>query len=324
MPHEMDKRNGDGCHQTAESLDAQSKVPLAIIGYACRLPGGAVDAESYWQLLTDGVDAVSEIPADRWNTKAFSGRAGLQGKSASRWGGFLNEIDQFEPECFGISPREAQYIDPQQRLLLETTYDALEQAGIPHESLAGSKTGVFVGVSTGDYGQIQRNPTTQRGLSPFTAQGCSMSIAANRISYCLDLRGPSFIVDTACSSSLVALDRAAKSLADGESELAIVGGVNIIINPETFISFSQASMLSPDGRCKAFDASANGFVRAEGGGAFVLKRLDDAVRDGDQVHGVIIGSGTNQDGRTGGISMPNPEAQEDLLRDVYTDSGVDP
>ena len=328
MPQKLDATNNDQTPKTNNKNNNdqshQAGVPLAIIGYACRLPGGVVDGESYWQLLTEGIDAVSEIPTDRWNTRAFSGRAGLQGKSASRWGGFLDEIDQFEPECFGISPREAQYIDPQQRLLLETTYDALEQAGIPYESLAGSKTGVFVGVSTGDYGQIQRNPTTQRGLSPFTAQGCSMSIAANRISYCLDLRGPSFIVDTACSSSLVALDRAAKSLADGESELAIVGGVNIIINPETFISFSQASMLSPDGRCKAFDASANGFVRAEGGGAFVLKRLDDAVRDGDQVHGVIIGSGTNQDGRTGGISMPNPEAQEDLLRDVYTDSGVDP
>jgi acyl transferase domain-containing protein/NADPH:quinone reductase-like Zn-dependent oxidoreductase/thioesterase domain-containing protein/SAM-dependent methyltransferase/acyl carrier protein len=327
MPHETDSNatNGQRSH-AAPSGDSptRTKTPLAIIGYACRLPGGVVDAASYWQLLTEGIDAVSEVPSDRWNVKAFSGRAGLQGKSASRWGGFLDQIDQFEPECFGISPREARYIDPQQRLLLETTYDALEQAGIPYESLAGSRTGVFVGVSTGDYGQIQRNPTTQRGLSPFTAQGCSMSIAANRISYCLDLRGPSFIVDTACSSSLVALDRAAKSLADGESELAIVGGVNIIINPETFISFSQASMLSPDGRCKAFDASANGFVRAEGGGAFVLKRLDDAVRDGDHVYGVIIGSGTNQDGRTGGISMPNPEAQEDLLRDVYTDFGVDP
>lgn len=307
-----------------KSQNGSGDQPLAVIGYACRLPGQVIDGPSYWQLLTEGRDAITEVPTDRWSTKAFASRAGIRGKSASRWGGFLDQIDQFEPACFGISPREAHHIDPQQRLLLEMTFEALENAGQATVPLAGSRTGVFVGVSTGDYGQLQRGPAAQWGLSPFTASGCSLSIAANRISYCLDLRGPSFIVDTACSSALVAFDRAVKSLQEKESDLAIVGGVNVIINPETFISFSQASMLSPDGRCKAFDASANGFVRSEGGGVFLLKRLDEAIRDGDPIRGVVLGSGTNQDGRTSGISMPNAEAQEALLKEVYRDSGIDP
>ncbi len=306
------------------STSASPAEPLAIVGYACRLPGGITDGTSYWQLLEERRDAVTEIPEDRWSHLAYSSGPGKNGKSASRWGGFLDKIDQFEPGLFGISPREAQYIDPQQRLLLETTAEALEHAGIPAESLAGSRTGVFVGISTGDYGQIQRDRQSQRGLSAFTAQGSSLSIAANRISYCLDLRGPSFIVDTACSSALMAFDRGCKSLLDRESDMIIVGGVNIIINPETFISFSAASMLSPDGRCKAFDASGNGFVRAEGGGAIVVKRLSDAVRDHDPIQAIVLGSGANQDGRTGGISMPNPDAQEALLREVYHNSQVDP
>ena len=309
---------------TPHSTSASPAEPLAIVGYACRLPGSITDGTSYWELLEKRRDAVTEIPEDRWSKLAYSAGPGMNGKSASRWGGFLDNIDQFEPGLFGISPREAQYIDPQQRLLLETTAEALEHAGIPAESLAGSRTGVFVGISTGDYGQIQRDRQSQRGLSAFTAQGCSLSIAANRISYCLDLRGPSFIVDTACSSALMAFDRGCKSLLDHESDMIIVGGVNIIINPETFISFSAASMLSPDGRCKAFDASGNGFVRSEGGGALVVKRYSDAIRDRDPIQAIVLGTGANQDGRTGGISMPNPDAQEALLREVYQNSQVDP
>jgi acyl transferase domain-containing protein/NADPH:quinone reductase-like Zn-dependent oxidoreductase/thioesterase domain-containing protein/NADP-dependent 3-hydroxy acid dehydrogenase YdfG/acyl carrier protein len=305
--------------------DMTPAAPLAIIGYGCRLPGGVVDGPSFWNLLCEGRDAVREIPPDRWNARSlFSATPGIVGHSATKWAGFLDEIDQFEPECFGISPREAAYIDPQQRLLLETTWEALEHAGVPVASLAGTRTGVFIGISTGDYGRIQALPTQLRGLSAFTAQGTSLSIAANRISYCLDLRGPSFIVDTACSSSLVALDRAAKSLRERESDLAIVGGVNVIISADTFVSFSQASMLSPEGRCKAFDASARGFVRAEGAGVVLVKRLDEALHAGDRILAVLLATGVNQDGRTSGMAMPNGAAQEALLRQVYLDGGIAP
>src|SRR5581483_5049483 len=187
-------------------------APLAIIGYGCRLPGGVEDGASFWKLLCDGRDAVREVPPERWNAHALFSSRLVPGKTTSKWAGLHDQIDQFEPECFGISPREAAYIDPQQRLLLETAWEAIEHAGIPVDSLAGSRTGVFVGISTNDYAQIQSIPPDLRGLTAFTAQGTSFSIAANRISYCFDLRGPSFIVDTACSSSLVALDRATKSL----------------------------------------------------------------------------------------------------------------
>jgi acyl transferase domain-containing protein/NADPH:quinone reductase-like Zn-dependent oxidoreductase/acyl carrier protein len=305
--------------------DMTPAAPLAIVGYGCRLPGGVTDGASFWNLLCEGRDAIREVPPDRWSASSvFSPAPGIVGRSATKWAGFLDEIDQFEPECFGISPREAAYIDPQQRLLLEMTWEALEHAGVPAESLAGSRTGVFVGISTGDYGRIQSLPSHLRDLSAFTAQGTSLSIAANRISYCLDLRGPSFIVDTACSSSLVALDRAAKSLREHESDLAIVGGVNVIISADTFVSFSAASMLSPDGRCKAFDASARGFVRAEGGGIVLLKRLDEALHAGDRILAVLVASGVNQDGRTSGMAMPNGAAQEALLRQVYGDAGIAP
>lgn len=256
--------------------------------------------------------------------QAFYSRTSAKGRSISRWGGFLDQINLFDPACFGISAREAQFIDPQQRMLLEATYEAFQHAGLAIDRLAGSRTGVFVGISSLDYSHLQQGGESLRGLSPFTAQGCTLSIAANRLSYCWDLRGPSFIVDTACSSTLVAFDRAARSLQSGESDMVVVGGVNAIITPETFVNFSQAQMLSPDGRCRAFDASANGFVRAEGVGAFILKRLDDAIRDGDRILSLVLGTGCNQDGRTSGMAMPSVDAQEALLREVYTNGGIDP
>ena len=302
-----------------------SAVPLAIIGYGCRLPGGVDDGPSFWKLLAEGRDAVREIPPDRWNTRAmYREKPGLAGKTNSKWAGLLDQIDQFEPECFGISPREAAFIDPQQRLLLETTWEALEHAGVAVDSLAGSRTGVFVGICLPEYGHLQTVPPDLRGLNAFTGQGTSLGIAANRISYWLDLHGPSFIVDTACSSSLVALDRAVKSLRQNESDCAIVGGVNIIISPALFVSFSQASMLSPEGRCKSFDASAHGFVRAEGAGVVLLKRLDDALAAGDRIHAVVLETGINQDGRTSGMAMPNGAAQETLVREVYAAAGIAP
>ncbi|MFA6240047.1 MAG: beta-ketoacyl synthase N-terminal-like domain-containing protein, partial [Candidatus Hydrogenedentales bacterium] len=304
-------------------MTGTSLIPVAILGYGCRFPGGVSNGPDFWDLLRSGRDAVVEVPPDRWSAEAYySARQGIAGKSLSRWGGFLDRIDEFEPECFGMSPREAAFVDPQQRLLLETTWEALEHAGLSISSLAGSRTGVFVGISNVDYGHVQSLPTHQRGLGPFTATGSSSSIAANRISYCLDLRGPSMSMDTACSSALVALDIAVKHLCAGQADLAIAGGANIILAPETFIMFSSAFMLSPDGRCKAFDASANGFVRAEGAGVVVLKRLEDALRDHDPIQAVIVASGTNQDGRTGGISLPNVDAQEQLLRDVYSEARI--
>ncbi|PYT07788.1 MAG: polyketide synthase, partial [Acidobacteria bacterium] len=307
-------------------MNSKQPVPgeaIAIIGAGCRFPGGVTDLEAFDRLLRNGGDAIREVPADRWSTLAFASDApGVPGKTYSRWGGFLTNIDHFEPEAFGISAREAALMDPQQRLLLEVVWEALENAAIPLSGLAGSRTGVFVGISTFDYAHLQSTPTSKRSLQSFTALATSLSIAANRLSYCLDVRGPSFVVDTACSSSLVALDRAVKSLQSGECDLAIVGGVNALLLPEIFISFCAASMLSPDGRCKAFDASANGFVRAEGAGALVLRAAANAKSD--RVHAVILGSGVNQDGRTTGLAMPNGEAQAQLLRAVYGRLGIDP
>ncbi len=247
--------------------DPKNREPIAIVGMGCRFPGGAVDPASYWNLLVNGVDAITEIPPDRWDVDTFyHAQPGTSGKSYARRGGFIRDIDQFEPECFRISPREAAFMDPQQRLLLEVVWEALEDAGISATRFEGSSTGVFVGISTWDYAQIQTSPTDQRALSSFSALGTSLSIAANRISYCFDLHGPSMAVDTACSSSLVAVDRALSSLRNGECGMAIAGGVNVITAPETVISYCAASLLSPEGRCAAFDAGATGFVRGEGAG----------------------------------------------------------
>jgi len=298
---------------------------IAIIGAGCRLPGGITDLDSLDRLLRAGVDAIEEIPLDRWSMPAFASEtAGVPGKTYSRWGGFLANIDQFEPEAFGISPREAAVMDPQQRLLLEVTWDALQDASIPQSEIAGGRTGVFVGISTFDYAQLQSAPWSKRSLQSFTALGTSLGIAANRLSYCLDVHGPSFIVDTACSSSLVALDRAVKSLQSGECDTAIVGGVNVLLLPDVFISFCAASMLAPDGRSKAFDASADGFVPAEGAAAVVLRTAQHARARGDRVHALILGSGINQDGRTAGLAMPNRESQIELLRQVYGAIRLDP
>jgi acyl transferase domain-containing protein/ubiquinone/menaquinone biosynthesis C-methylase UbiE/acyl carrier protein len=297
--------------------------PIAIIGMGCRFPGGANSPVAFWKLLRDGVDAIREIPPERWDIDAYyHPDRELPGKTYSRHGGFLDRVDLFDAEFFGISPREASRISPQQRLLLEVAWEALEDAGLPIDRLAGSATGVFIGISTEEYGEEQIGDI--RGINAYTLTGAALSIAANRISYALDLHGPSFIVDTACSSSLVATHCACQSIWKGESELALVGGVNLLLRPERFVGFSRASMLSPDGRCRAFDARANGYVRSEGAGAVVLKPLARAVADGDAIYAVIRGTGVNQDGRTTGLSLPNEAAQEALLRSVYASAGVDP
>lgn len=307
----------------ASSEQKMTHEPIAIIGMSCRFPGGVVSPNDFWELLKNGVDAIVEIPDDRWDKDAlFSQDRGKPGRTYIKWGGFLNNIDQFDPEFFGISPREAAHIDPQQRLLLEVAYESLEHAGLPLEPLRGSRTGVFVGLFIHDYAHIQLFDRDR--IDAYTGTGTSMSIAANRISYLYDLRGPSVALDTACSSSLVALHQACESLRTGACDMVLAGGVNAILRPEMTIAMSKASMLSPDGRCHSFDAAANGYVRAEGAGMVVLKRLADAERDCDLIHAIIKSTASNQDGRTKGISVPNGEAQEALVREAHALAGIAP
>ncbi len=296
--------------------------PIAITGIGCRFPGGANDPKAFWKLLQNGTDAVGEVPESRWSRKAFyDSRPGLRGRSVSKWGGFLESIERFDAGFFGISAREAAFIDPQHRLLLETAWEALEDAGeMPQEP----RTGVFVGISTTDYAHIHVSQEDHDGLDIWSPTGGVASIAANRISYCLNLHGPSLAVDTACSSSLVALHLACQSLQNRECLVALAAGVNALIFPAPFISFSQGGMLSPDGRCKAFDASANGFVRAEGAGVVVLKPLKAALESSDLIYAVIAGTAVNQDGRTAGLTFPSREAQAQLLRESLKKSGIAP
>ena len=298
---------------------------IAIIGIGCRFPGGVNDTESFWKLLAEGRDAVSEVPADRWNIERFyDTEMGLTGKSIAKRGGFLDEIDQFDPRFFGISPREAPYIDPQQRLLLETAWEAIEDAGQVLDFEKGTDIGVFMGVSHNDYQTIQGGSTDRKGISAHSPIGTAHSIAANRISYCFNLSGPSLAMDTACSSALTAVHLACESLRTGRCKMAMAGGVTVMITPDGFIGFSQAGMLSPDGKCKAFAAEANGFVRGEGAGVVLLKPLSQAIADGDPIHGVILGSSLNQDGHTNGISLPSAAAQAQLVRDTCAYAGVLP
>jgi acyl transferase domain-containing protein len=301
------------------------KDRIAIIGVGCRFPGGVNDPESFWKLLVDGREAVSEVPADRWNVKRFyDAESGIPGKSIAKRGGFIDGLDQFDPQFFGISPREAPYVDPQQRLLLETAWEAIEHAGIILDFEKGTDLGVFVGISHNDYQIIQGTPWDSSGVSPHSPIGTAHSIAANRISYCLNLRGPSVAMDTACSSALTAVHAACEHIWAGRGDAALAGGVTVMITPGGFIGFSQASMLSPEGRCAAFDASASGFVRGEGAGMVLLKRLSKAMEDGDPIHGIIVGTSINQDGHTNGISLPSPDAQARLVRDACADAGVPP
>ena len=296
--------------------------PIAIIGIGCRFPG-ANNPAAFWQLLRDGVDAIGEVPADRFDQRAFyDPDPSVPGKMNTRWGGFLEHVDQFDANFFGISPREAARMDPQQRLLLEVAWEALQDAGQVPERLAGTRAGVFIGVATNDYGRLQWNDLER--VDAYAGTGNALSIAANRISYLFDFRGPSLAIDTACSSSLVAVHLACNSLRSGESTLALAGGVNLILSPAIAINFTKAGAMAPDGRCKTFDARANGYVRSEGTGVVVLKPLSKALADGDPIYAVIRGSAVNQDGRSNGLMAPNPLAQEAVLREAYRRAGVSP
>tara|TARA_R110002049_G_scaffold4601_6_gene32873 strand:+ start:59422 stop:66123 length:6702 start_codon:yes stop_codon:yes gene_type:complete len=311
---------------TAASPDRDDRGDdIAIIGIGCRFPGGADNPERYWDLLKSGTDAISETPADRWSLQKYYASGGsLPGKTQSKWGGYVDGIDQFDPQLFGISPREAASMDPQQRLLLEVTWRAFEDAGQRVENIAGSAVSVFTGISSFDYAVAGLSYQDRGVISPYSNTGGSSSIAANRISYCFDLRGPSVAVDTACSSSLVAVHMACESLKSGDCEMALAGGVNALILPDFYVAFSQLGVLSPDGRCKTFDARANGYVRSEGAGMVLMKPLRAAVRDGDSIYAVIRATALNQDGRTQGMTVPSQSAQETLLRSACQRGGVKP
>ncbi len=295
--------------------EATGDDAVAIIGMGLRFPGGANDAASFWRLLRDGVDAITPVPADRFDVDAVhADEAATPGRTNSRFGGFLAGIDLFDESFFGIAPREAAAMDPQHRLLLEVAWHALENAAIAPGSLAGSDTGVFVGLSTHDYEQRVLPADDLGRIDAYGGTGNAHSAAAGRLAYVLGLEGPAMAIDTACSSSLVAVHQAAQALRAGECRLALAGGVNVILNPELAVNFAQARMLAPDGRCKAFAAEADGYVRSEGCGLVVLKRLADAEADGDPILAVVRGSAVNQDGRSNGLTAPNGPAQEKVVR----------
>ncbi|MFI7123134.1 SDR family NAD(P)-dependent oxidoreductase [Amycolatopsis sp. NPDC049868] len=296
---------------------------VAIIGIGCRFPGGATGPASLWKVLADGTDAIREVPRERWDIDHYFADSYQQaGRMNSRFGGFLDQVDHFDAAFFDIPGRVAEQMDPQQRLLLEVCWEGLEDAGIAPDGLARSRTGVFVGACSQDYSWLQVAPQEIEGLGTHSATGMYMSILSNRLSYTLDLRGPSMTIDTACSSSLVAVHQACQSLRRGESTLAIVGGVNVMLAPQGTIALSQAAMLSPEGRSKAFDATADGYVRGEGAGVVVLKPLRLAQADGDRIYAVIAGTAVNQDGSTQGITVPNDVEQEANFRAALADAGV--
>lgn len=299
---------------TIARLEAAQSEPIAIIGMGCRFPGGADDPDAFWSLLANGVDAIREVPAERWSIdEFFDTDPDALGTMSTRWGGFLDGVDQFDARFFRISPREAISMDPQQRLLLEVSWAALEHAAIDPTRLSGSETGVFVGLTTLDYAKvIYRDDVAQ--LDTYCATGNVANVASGRLSYFYGFRGPSLTVDTACSSSLVAIHLACQSLRNGESTLALAAGVNLMLAPDNSIAVSRAHMLSPDGRCKTFDRAANGYARSEGCGVVVLKRLSQAVADGDRVCAVIRGSAIRQDGARSGLTVPNGPAQERVIR----------
>ena len=305
-----------------EALEQAKHEPIAIIGIGCRFPG-ADNPEEFWQLLQNGKDAIVETPAERWDKSDYYAQPSTSGKICTIYGGFVPHLKEFDASFFRIAPREAASLDPQQRLLLEVSWEALENAAIPADKVRGSQTGVFIGVSAIDYWHqlLSRNKTE---INAYLTTGNTHSLASGRISHFFDFTSTSISLDTACSSSLVAVHLAIKSLRDRECNMALAGGVNRLISPKISINFSQAKMLSPDGRCKTFDEGANGFVRSEGCGIVVLKRLSDAIADGDNIRAILLGSATNQDGRTSSITTPNSLSQQAVIKQALINSKVEP
>jgi acyl transferase domain-containing protein len=306
--------------QAAQALQAD---PIAIVGMACRLPGGADTPDRFWRLMQDGVCAVRDVPPDRWDGNGwYDPDLSAPGKTVTKSAGFLDRIDMFDAGYFGIPPREAERMDPQQRLFLEVAIEALDDAGYSKDMLAGSRTGVFVASYHNDYATLQFSDPDAIDLRTLT--GTLHSVLANRLSYLLDLRGPSISVDTACSASLVAVHLACQSLRLGESNIAVTGGVSLMIAPELLVSMSKVGFMAPDGRCKTFDALADGFGRGEGCSVVVLKRLSDAIADGDRVLAVIRGSAVNQDGHSTLLTAPSGPAQQALIRDALACAQISP
>ncbi len=301
---------------------------IAIVGIGCRLPGNIESAEQFWDLLKEGKEAITEIPKERWQLDShFNDDPKKPLNQHVRRGGFIKGIDQFDPSFFGITPREAICMDPQQRLLMEVAWRSIEDAGHPVESLRGKPVGVFIGISSADYSSLlwtSNEDYLTPDNEPFILPGNTGCIAANRLSYFLDLKGPSFTVDTACSSSLVAVHLACESLWRGESELAFAGGVQALIHPGIQMSFCKAGLLSPEGRCKSFDADANGYVRSEGAGVILLKPLSTALRDGDTIHALIRGTAVNSDGRSQGLAAPSQRSQMACVKAAFAKAGIDP
>ena len=309
--------------QKLDAVEKQKREPIAIIGIGCRFPG-ANNPEEFWQLLSQGKNAITEVPASHWDVQQYcNDGVNTPGKICNAYGGFVPHLKEFDAAFFRIAPREAMSLDPQQRLLLEVSWEALENAGIAAEDLKGSATGVFIAICGTDYWHqlLNRNRTE---IDAYLTTGNTHSLASGRLSHFYGTTAPSISLDTACSSSLVAVHMAIKSLRDRESNLAIVGGVNRLIAPEVSINFSQAKMLSPDGLCKTFDESADGFVRSEGCGIVILKRLSDAIRDRDNIQAVLLGSAVNQDGRTSSITTPNSLSQQAVIEQALENSKIEP
>ncbi len=297
--------------------------PLAIVGMACRFPGGVRTPEDFWELLCEGVDAISEVPASRWQMDRYGGEKWDSAEHAAiGYGGFIEDVEQFDPGFFRIAPREARAIDPQQRLLLELSWEALERAGINPAGLAGSNTGVFAGIFTHDYQWLQVREQGAEDYDGYFGTGTSDAVVAGRLAYFYDFRGPAVTVDTACSSSLSALHLAGQSLRSGECEAALVVAANLLLSPELSLTFSKAGMLAADGRCKTFDAAADGYVRGEGAGVVVLKRLSQARADGDEILALVRGSAMNHDGASNGLTAPSGRAQEGVIRQALKVAGV--
>jgi polyketide synthase PksN len=315
---------GSGRRHRRTSLPStadQGPEPIAIIGMSGCFPG-ARDVDAFWENLAKGKDCITEIPKERWDWRAFSGDAGEGSTTSLKWGAFIEGIAEFDPLFFGISPREAELMDPQQRLLMTYTWKAIEDAGYSAQSLSGSQTGIFVGTANSGYSELIGQANIP--IEGYSSTGAVSSLGPNRMSYLLNLHGPSEPIETACSSSLVAIHRAVRAIQNGDCEMALVGGINTIITPWGHISFSKAGMLSEDGRCKTFSKAANGYVRGEGVGMLLIKKLAAAERDGDHIYGVIRGSSENHGGRANSLTAPNPKAQAELIKAAYREAKIDP
>ncbi|MFZ4816961.1 MAG: type I polyketide synthase, partial [Phototrophicaceae bacterium] len=304
-----------------ETLENAQREPLAIIGVSGRYPGSP-NVDAYWEMLRSGGNPVAEIPQARWDMGQFYDPEMKRpsGAISSNLACLLDEIDRFDAPFFGISPREAKRLDPQQRMMLEVTWEALEHAGYDPAKLNGSNTAIYIGAGNSDYNVMQMYPRS--AIDAYVGTGSSRSLLANRLSYILNFHGASMSIDTACSSSLVAIDLAARALRNRETDLAVAGGVSLILSPDLSITFSHANMLAPDGRCKTFDASADGYVRGEGVGAIILKRLSDAQRDNDTILALVRGTAVNQDGRSNGLTAPNGVAQELVIKAALLNAGL--